>query len=65
MAQSGKDSDAKATTVFPPVIAGMMVETSPISDEFSGQITPTTPIGSRTEKLKCEEDTGFTELAIC
>ena len=44
---------------------GAIIETSPINDEFCGAIADTTPVGSGTEKLKCGEATGFTELNNC
>jgi hypothetical protein len=40
---------------------GMTTEMNPSKEEFSSAITLTTPVGSGTEKLKCELATGFTE----
>ena len=34
MEQSGKDSEAKAITVLPPVITGIIRETRPINEVF-------------------------------
>ena len=65
MAQSGKFSDATTTQVFPPQITGIINETKPIKALSCGVTIPTTPVGSTTEKLKCEEATGLTELRIC
>ena len=41
-----------ATTVFPETMAAATRDTSGRSDGASGQITPTTPVGSGVEKLK-------------
>jgi hypothetical protein len=44
---------------FPPAIIGAMLETNP-AREFSWEaMAATTPVGSGTEKLKCEEATGI------
>src|SRR6218665_569922 len=65
MAHRGKCSDAKTTHVFPPAITGRIIETKPIKLFVCGAIIPTTPVGSKVEKLKCELATGFTELNTC
>jgi hypothetical protein len=57
----GNFSEANTTQVLPPAITGAMALTKPISEELLGAIMPTTPVGSGTEKLKCEVATGFTE----
>src|SRR5690606_1503102 len=64
-AQSGSDSDASTTQVLPPTIAGITFDTSPSKPLSSGAMIATTPVGSSTEKLKCDELTGFTALKIC
>ena len=43
-------------------ITGNITLTRPSNEVFSEAIMLTTPIGSGTEKLKCELATGFTEL---
>ena len=52
MAGRGRVSEATTTAVFPDTITGASRETSPSSDEPAGATTPTTPVGSGTEKLK-------------
>ena len=64
-AHNGKFSEAITTHVFPPQITGSIIETNPINEVFCGAKIPTTPVGSKTEKLKCEEATGLTELNTC
>src|SRR5262245_3157256 len=64
-ALSGCDSDASTTQVLPPAIAGAMFDTRPRRPLASGAITATTPVGSSTEKLKCDVLTGFTALKTC
>src|SRR5438034_1294649 len=61
-AHNGFNSEAKTTQEFPPAITGMINETKPIKEFSYGTIITTTPINSKTEKLKCENKTGFTEL---
>ena len=56
-------SDARTKHVFPPAITGINTETSPNNEVFWGAKIPTTPVGSYTEKLKCDEETGFTALS--
>ena len=46
--------------VFPPTTIGASAEHSPSRLLPSGATTPTTPVGSGMEKLKCGVDTGFT-----
>ena len=62
---SGRDSDASATQLFPPAITGAISEVSPNNGDVSEATTNTTPIGSRVEKLKCDEATGLIEPRIC
>src|SRR6187401_3168108 len=64
-AQSGSICDASTTQVLPPAIAGATFETRPSRALDSGARIAMTPIGSRMEKLKCDEATGLTELNIC
>src|SRR6185503_18458672 len=64
-AQRGLVSDASTTQVFPPAITGAMTDTNPNNESLCGAIMETTPVGSGTEKLKCELATGFTELNNC
>src|ERR1043166_184119 len=59
-AHKGLLSEARTIDVFPPAITGAITETSPIKEFSCGAIAATTPVGSGTEKLKCEEETGFT-----
>src|SRR4030095_1953781 len=64
-AHNGFLSEARMTQVFPPAIIGAIVEINPIKEFSWGAIAATTPVGSGTEKLKCEEATGFTVPNIC
>src|SRR6266850_1494078 len=64
-ALNGRDSEASTTQVLPPATAGATFETRPSSPLFSGAMIATTPVGSSTEKLKCELLTGFTVLNTC
>src|SRR5215470_12643961 len=64
-AQSGLASEPRTMHVFPPAMTGAIVETNPISELSCGAITATTPVGSGTEKLKCEEATGLTVPKSC
>src|SRR6185369_4338293 len=61
-AHRGFFSEARTIQVLPPAITGSTTETKPVSEVFSSAMIATTPKGSGTEKLKCEEATGFTEL---
>src|SRR6185436_293478 len=61
IAASGWESEAIATTAFPPTRAGTRRETSPSSGGSSGAITATTPVGSGSVKLKYGPATGFDE----
>ena len=63
--QRGFVSEARTTEVFPLAMAGAIAETNPIKEFSSGAMMETTPVGSGTEKLKCEDETGFTEEKIC
>ena len=54
-AQRGFVSDARTTQVLPPAITGAITETNPNNESFCGAIIETTPVGSGTEKLKCED----------
>ena len=65
IAQSGFVSEARTTQVFPLAITGAITETNPTKVFASGAIMETTPVGSGTEKLKCEDETGFTEEKTC
>ena len=51
-AGSGRDSELSTTAVLPETITGARRLTSPSRLEASGAITPTTPVGSGTLKLK-------------
>ncbi len=64
-AHSGNFSDASTMQVLPPTIVGATLDTSPSSPLSLGASIETTPVGSRTEKLKCDELTGFTALNTC
>ncbi len=64
MEHRGFDSLARQRTVFPQQIAGIIKDTMPSKEVFSGAMMPTNPIASQDEKLKWEEDTGFTVLVI-
>src|SRR5207248_7873707 len=64
-AASGRDSEATATTAFPPTSGGRSRVTRPSSAGFSGQRTPTTPVGSGAVKLKYGPATGFEEPSTC
>src|SRR5688572_23762658 len=64
-AQSGLDSEASTTQVLPPVMTGAITDTRPINELACGAMIDTTPVGSGTEKLKCELATGFTALNSC
>ena len=48
----GRDSDASTTAALPLTMTGARRLTSPSSDDASGAMTPTTPVGSGTLKLK-------------
>src|SRR5919201_913112 len=65
IAASGCVSDPSATTTLPPVSAGTTRETRPSSGGSSGAISPTTPVGSGTVKLKYGPATGFDEPITC
>src|SRR6185503_9924860 len=60
-AARGFVSEASTTQVFPPAITGAITETRPSRESDWGAMIDTTPVGSGTEKLKCELATGFTE----
>src|SRR6185295_1868258 len=64
-AHRGFVSEARITQVFPPAMIGEIVETNPTREFSCGAIAATTPVDSGTEKLKCEEATGFTVPNIC
>src|SRR6185295_9116235 len=64
-AHKGFVSEARMTHVFPPAIMGAIAETNPTRELSWEAIAATTPVGSGTEKLKCEEATGFTVPNIC
>src|SRR5437870_7233274 len=64
-ALSGLLVDAKAMQVLPPAMVGAIVEINPIKPNSSGERIETTPVGSSSEKLKCELLTGFTLEKIC
>ena len=51
--------------LLPPAIMGAINETKPTSESFCAAMAATTPVGSGTEKLKCEDATGLTELNNC
>ncbi|MEJ7672391.1 MAG: hypothetical protein WKF59_06705 [Chitinophagaceae bacterium] len=51
--------------VLPPAITGAITETRPSKELPCGAMMDTTPVGSGTEKLKCEDATGFTALYNC
>ena len=59
IAVRGSASPAIATTTFPVVTTGRIVETRPSSTGRSGATTATIPIGSGTLKPKCGPLTGF------
>ena len=65
MAQVGLFSEAKTMHVFPPTMQGAITEIRPNNAVDSSAIMATTPIGSGTEKLKCDVATGLTELCNC
>ncbi len=52
MAGRGRVSEATTTAVLPDTIAGASRETRPSRDDPAGATSPTTPVGSGTEKLK-------------
>ena len=59
----GMLSLATTTQVFPPAMIGATRLTRPCNALPKGStITPTTPVGSYTLKLKCELFVGFTLL---
>src|SRR5215204_1594032 len=62
---SGSGSDASTTAVLPPTITGASRATRPSSAGCSGAMTPTTPVGSGTVKLKYGAATGFDEPSTC
>src|SRR5260221_10823872 len=62
---SGFNSEAKTTQVLPPAITGAIKDTNPSKESAWGAMIETTPVGSGTEKLKCEVATGLTALKIC
>src|SRR5688572_17840552 len=64
-AHKGFVSEARTIQVFPPAITGAMTDTRPSRESDWGAIIATTPMGSGTEKLKCELATGLTELNTC
>src|SRR5687767_4747452 len=64
-AVNGFEYDASTTHALPPAITGAITDTKPSNPEFCGAITETTPVGSGTEKLKCDEATGLTALYNC
>ena len=51
-AGSGRASDARATTVLPDTMIGASRDTRASSGASSGAMSPTTPVGSGTVKLK-------------
>ena len=51
--------------VLPPAITGAITDTNPSNESACGAIIETTPVGSGTEKLKCEVATGLTALKTC
>src|SRR5262245_7107231 len=57
--------EARATAVLPPARVGAMTEIKPSKGESSGARIETTPVGSRMEKLKWLEETGFTLEKTC
>jgi hypothetical protein len=65
MLASGLGSEARTTVVFPPTIAGASRETRPSSVGSAGAMTPTTPVGSGSVKLKYGAATGFDEPSTC
>src|SRR5919199_555857 len=58
-AGSGRDSDARTTTVLPATSGGASRDTRPRSDDDSGATIPTTPVGSGIVKLKYGAATGL------
>ena len=62
---NGYASEDNTTQVFPPAIEAAMDETSPSSGLFSEERIPTTPVGSKILKLKCELATGFIDPNTC
>ena len=64
-AGSGRSCAATTTAVFPVVSTGASTDTRPSSDESCGASTPTTPVGSGSEKLKYGPATGLVEPTIC
>src|SRR6185312_5863605 len=58
-AGNGRSCAATTTTVLPVAITGATTETKPSSDSCCGAITPTTPAGSGSEKLKYGPATGL------
>ena len=60
-AGSGRSSLAITTAVLPVAITGATTLTSPSSEELCGASTPTTPVGSGTEKLKYGPATGLAD----
>src|SRR6476659_2314799 len=64
-AHKGLVSEASTTQVLPPAITGAITETSPSKESPWGAMIETTPVGSGTEKLKCELATGLTALYNC
>src|SRR5258705_467188 len=58
-------SEASTMQVLPPVITGATDETNPSNESPCGAMILTTPVGSGTEKLKCDEATGLTALYTC
>src|SRR5215208_6719149 len=61
----GWEVEARATAVLPPAMVGARREMRPRREGVSGERMETTPVGSRTEKLKWEEATGFTQEKTC
>src|SRR5210317_118992 len=64
-ADSGIDSEASTTQVLPPTIVGATFAMRPSRPLSSGAMIDTTPVGSSTVKLKCDDATGFTALNTC
>src|SRR4051795_12452152 len=59
IAGSGRSAEVATTTVLPVTITGATTLTSPSREEPCGATTPTTPVGSGSEKLKYGAATGL------
>ena len=65
IAGSGRSWDEATTQVLPVTMTGATTLTSPSSEDCCGARTPTTPVGSGSEKLKNGAATGLVPPTTC